>query len=910
VKPRFLRLATGLSLVAGTAMVALSSALASAQTSATLGFRGLSPVPAATGQVTVIIRTPRGVAANVILSGPAKALFAKPAAGTSIKISRRLAAGSYRVKPQPVVERGVLYESSNHQTLTVPAGGSVSVIVSFARVPSASALHVTKITTTRITLAWSAPKGATFAMRRAAGTRPPATRKGGAAVPVSGLTATDTGLTAGKKYAYALFTHIDGHWAGPVTQLAGTAPPTGSKAASFATASGTLLATSTNVLSAAGTGTGARVTLSGVTTPVLGSAVVLPASTALPGGYIGLVTGISANGSTVTLKAAALSAAFSYYDVNVSSFASTATQWATTAVDSAATSSGLVSCDSSPSVSMTFTPSVRLAGYFHATINTTNYLHVARGASLSMSLTATVTGAMSVQATASLSCELKLPDVFKVITADPVPIAVKFSPTADISFDSALEADNLGVTVTGGVQFSGTLGLSSGAQFTGSDILTATPLTPSFTQTGTVGAKLGGQLIVGPGAGDTSAGVIAGLSGQFDPLEATVGPQSQQNPSCLQVTADRSWQLGLIATAWLRSWSVDANVTFSALTGHSPYPGSPWYFPSGCQNVPAVSGGALPAGQVGVPYDQFLAASGGAEPYSWTVTSGSLPPGITPASSGELSGTPTANGSSQFTAQVTDANNATASGAFTVTVNPAVTTPSDISSYTVSPDLGCDMSGAADPSGEFFGDTACGTIIAAGGQVYGPASIPAGSSLTGAASYNPWTPVNQTTTGSGTAGDPYVITTDVAATGSPITASQTDTYVTDGSTVATATTLTNTSGSPVQLMLYHAFDCYPGNSDYGYGYGSASGGSVSCESDNVTASGAQTLQLAPASGGSTYVEEYYDSLWSDIATGNPFSDTVQQGDHDTSEGLAWPVTVPAGGSVTVQYSTNLLLTQG
>jgi hypothetical protein len=107
----------------------------------------------------------------------------------------------------------------------------------------------------------------------------------------------------------------------------------------------------------------------------------------------------------------------------------------------------------------------------------------------------------------------------------------------------------------------------------------------------------------------------------------------------------------------------------------------------------------------------------------------------------------------------------------------------------------------------------------------------------------------------------------------PLTVTQTDTYAVGGSTVGTTTTLTNTSGSPVQLTLYHAFDCYPGDSDTGTG--TSSGGSVSCVPDNVTSSGARTLRLNPVTGGSTYVEEYYGDLWSDIATGNSFPDTVR-----------------------------------
>jgi hypothetical protein len=320
-----------------------------------------------------------------------------------------------------------------------------------------------------------------------------------------------------------------------------------------------------------------------------------------------------------------------------------------------------------------------------------------------------------------------------------------------------------------------------------------------------------------------------------------------------------------------------------------------------------VNGGTLPDGQVSTQYDQTLSASGGTQPYSWAIVNGSLPDGLSLSDDGEITGTPISQGTSQFTAQVTDDDGATAVGTFSLTVNAAVTTPDAITEYDVSQDLDCAMFASGDSAGEFYGGHACGTIIAVGGQLYGPSDIPAGGNLTGAANYTAWTPASQSTTGSGTSADPFVTTTDASADGSPITVSQTDTYAVGGSTVDTITTLTNSTGSPVQLMLYHAFDCYPGDSDTGTG--TASGGSVSCVSDNVTPSGARTLRLNPETGGSTYVEEYYGDLWSDIATGNPFSDSVRADDHDTAEGLAWPVTVPANGSVTVQYSTDLLLTQ-
>lgn len=62
-----------------------------------------------------------------------------------------------------------------------------------------------------------------------------------------------------------------------------------------------------------------------------------------------------------------------------------------------------------------------------------------------------------------------------------------------------------------------------------------------------------------------------------------------------------------------------------------------------------------PAGTVTYPYagDTFT-ASGGLPPYSWSVTAGTLPPGLTLDSGGSLSGTPTSASSFSFTVTVTD----------------------------------------------------------------------------------------------------------------------------------------------------------------------------------------------------------------------------------------------------------------
>jgi hypothetical protein len=90
---------------------------------------------------------------------------------------------------------------------------------------------------------------------------------------------------------------------------------------------------------------------------------------------------------------------------------------------------------------------------------------------------------------------------------------------------------------------------------------------------------------------------------------------------------------------------------------------------------------ALPDGTQNSAYSATLAASGGQTPYSWSLSAGSLPAGLTLAASGVISGTPTGSGTSNFTVRVTDANGQSAIQALSITVNtaaapPAITTTS------------------------------------------------------------------------------------------------------------------------------------------------------------------------------------------------------------------------------------------
>jgi|GEM_PF-1796550 len=74
-------------------------------------------------------------------------------------------------------------------------------------------------------------------------------------------------------------------------------------------------------------------------------------------------------------------------------------------------------------------------------------------------------------------------------------------------------------------------------------------------------------------------------------------------------------------------------------------------------SVPSIStGSSLPAGHLGSRYNQSLAATGGDQPLSWQLVSGSLPPGVLLGGGGQLVGVPTAQGSYSFRVRVSDAD--------------------------------------------------------------------------------------------------------------------------------------------------------------------------------------------------------------------------------------------------------------
>ncbi|AWH29276.1 autotransporter outer membrane beta-barrel domain-containing protein [Stenotrophomonas sp. YAU14A_MKIMI4_1] len=174
-------------------------------------------------------------------------------------------------------------------------------------------------------------------------------------------------------------------------------------------------------------------------------------------------------------------------------------------------------------------------------------------------------------------------------------------------------------------------------------------------------------------------------------------------------------------------------------------------------NVPtiAVDPSTLPNGTVGASYSQVITATGGTPTYSYAVTSGSLPTGLSLGSSGTMSGTPTAGGTFNFTLTATDSSGGT--GPYTgsrpysltiapPTVNLPATTLADATQNTAYSAALNPASGGVAPYTYSIsaGALPAGVTLSAGGQLSGSPTaagtfnfaVIATDSATGSGPYN------------------------------------------------------------------------------------------------------------------------------------------------------------------------------
>lgn len=95
-------------------------------------------------------------------------------------------------------------------------------------------------------------------------------------------------------------------------------------------------------------------------------------------------------------------------------------------------------------------------------------------------------------------------------------------------------------------------------------------------------------------------------------------------------------------------------------------------------SAPSISTTSLPNGLVGQLYQSQIVKNGGTGPFTWLVTSGTIPPGLQlDSASGLISGTPQSQNQSSFTVRLTDSTGSSTTQSFTLSMNASliITTP-------------------------------------------------------------------------------------------------------------------------------------------------------------------------------------------------------------------------------------------
>jgi hypothetical protein len=203
----------------------------------------------------------------------------------------------------------------------------------------------------------------------------------------------------------------------------------------------------------------------------------------------------------------------------------------------------------------------------------------------------------------------------------------------------------------------------------------------------TVGSNIPGDWTFDANAG--TPGVIA--IGAFNPKGDTVSGPSPLVLASIKftiiATANQQTPVKIVPSA-----KAGTSIATTQLTGvGGSYPLNPAldgpFFVNGVDTYIGVTGepapvtlhpdSPLPGDDVGLPYLEFINAIGGdGGPFSYSITGGSLPPGITSATVSDpqllLSGTPTTPGTFTFTVTATDPSSDSGSKLYSITINPAV----------------------------------------------------------------------------------------------------------------------------------------------------------------------------------------------------------------------------------------------
>ncbi|WP_221411043.1 putative Ig domain-containing protein, partial [Aeromonas hydrophila] len=264
-----------------------------------------------------------------------------------------------------------------------------------------------------------------------------------------------------------------------------------------------------------------------------------------------------------------------------------------------------------------------------------------------------------------------------VVTSSAVPTLTSVAPNSG-STDGATSVTLTGTDFTGAtaVSFGGTA--ASGYIINNATTITATTPAHAAGAVNVVVTTPSGTATLTNGYTYTVPAPTVG------PVSATVAANSSANPITLSLSGGTASSVA-VATAASHGTATASgtSITYTPTAGYSgsdsfTYTATNASGTSSPATVTitvsaptlAITPTTLPDGAQGTAYNQTVTATGGSAPYTYAITAGSLPAGLSlNTSSGAISGTPSASGTSNFTVTATDANSATGSQAYSLVIN-------------------------------------------------------------------------------------------------------------------------------------------------------------------------------------------------------------------------------------------------
>ncbi len=180
-----------------------------------------------------------------------------------------------------------------------------------------------------------------------------------------------------------------------------------------------------------------------------------------------------------------------------------------------------------------------------------------------------------------------------------------------------------------------------------------------FTASGVFNLNVGApNLVLDPASGTFDAAYAAPFSRSFA-ASGGIGPYSYAIAGVLPNGMTFNAASGTISGSPIQTGAFPVTITATdtgATGAGAPFTISGSYTLNVTAPTIVVTPGTLPNASSGTAYSARLAASGAVAPYSFSLTGGALPAGLTLSAEGDLAGTPTASGTFALTVTARDAN--------------------------------------------------------------------------------------------------------------------------------------------------------------------------------------------------------------------------------------------------------------